>query len=87
MQFLALFSCGLFYAITFLYYTNKGKREFYEREGLNTFGERWYGWYQHLGERFSWSKILDPYQGLAPNYIKKILLVWVVLAILVQFIP
>lgn len=77
----------VFYLVTFLYYISKDKKAFYEREGLKTFKERFGRYNQYWGSKFSWSKVLDPYGGLAPSHIKKTLLILVIVAIIVAFIP
>ena len=84
---MAFLTAFVFYTVTLIYYFQKDKREFYQREGLNTYRERFGRYFQYSGSQFSWSKALDPYRGLAPNYIKKTLLVLVGIAIAVQFIP
>ena len=73
----------VFFAVTFIFYINKDRRDFYKREGLKASKGRLYRYYQYRGSKFSWSKVLDPYQDLAPSYIKKMLLVLVAIAIIV----
>jgi len=88
IKFFSVFSAIIFLGVTQVYYLNKDKKKFYEREGLKGPKEKLGKYVNYRGSQFTWSKSLDPYWGLSPApYIKKTLLVLVVLAIVVQFIP
>ena len=88
IKFLVVFIAVIFLGITQVYYLNKDKKEFYEREELKTHKEKFGRYSNYRGSQFFWSKVLDLYQNLVvPNHIRKTLYVLVIIAIGIQFIP
>jgi len=87
LKVLALLSALIFYFITFMYYQIKDRREFYDREGLKTQKERRGKYFHYVRSQSSWSNSFRAYRGNPPSYVKKTLLVLVILAFIVNLIP